>query len=212
MGTSFEDIYELNQSIMEDSRISRLSPGLFYYQMDKYLKHPISKFNKYCRQDLTSYVASEFNFYEFTGTGDNQFTLSPLPNENSSFYSSVDDVESAGEYDSNTGIYTFSSTPITGNVYIEAYYNGRFNVTLTDEEKDIISLGMTIPFIISNIQQSKALNQLVFGTNVGFYSQAQHNKTNKDILESFKKQFKNEMIEYTYYNVDYENLVGDDSS
>lgn len=214
MATLFDDVYCLNGAIMTDSKISNLPTNLYYFTLSKYLAFSIGQFRKKCYKDLDDRTDFEQEIYEFTGDGtEDEFTLSPAPPTDCSFYITVNDVvTTAYTFDSLTNKITFTTPPASSaDIYIGAYVIGSFADDLNVEEKAILAEGMTIPFVEYNINMTKQLNQMIYGTGVGLHSQANHNKVNLEIKNEARRIFKQLMDEYTYTNspTDLDGLVGE---
>lgn len=203
MATSFDDIYCLNGAIMTDSKLSNLPTNLYYFMLSKYLSFAIGEFRKKCYKDLDDRTDFDQEIYEFTGNGTNrEFTLSPAPPTSCSFYVTVNDVATtAYTFSDTTNKLTFTNAPASSaDIYIGAYLIGSFADDLNIEEKAILAEGMTIPFIEYNINMTKQLNQMIYGTGIGLHSQANHNKVNLEIKNEARRIFKQMMDEYTYTN------------
>lgn len=216
MATSFDSIYSLNLAIMTDSKLSSLADNLYYYALFDYLSFGIAQFRKYCYQDLDDRTDFSQEVYEFTGDGlSGDFVLTTTPPVGYSFYVSVDSTETTNyTYNSVTETVTISPIPADeAAVYIGAYVIGSFTATLNMDEKRILAEGMTIPFQEYNINLTKQLNQMIYGSPVGLHSQANHNKVNLAISEFQYKKIKRLIIDYTYMNDsdDLANLAGQDT-
>lgn len=216
MATSFDTIYGLNSSIMTDSRTQNLATNLYYYNLFQYISYAIAAFRGYCYKDLDLRTDFSQEIYTFTGDGvSGDFTLSPDPPSGVSLYVAVDDVETTSyTYNSTTKIVSITPVPsLSSEVYVGAYIIGTFTETLNIDEQRILSEGMTIPFIESNINMTKQLNQMIYGTPVGLHSQANHNKTNLQIKETAYNRLERMIIDYTFTNDDDDlaDLVGSDS-
>lgn len=214
MATSFDEIYCLNSVIMTDSKTSNLPTNLYYFILNKYLSFSIGQFRKKCYKDLDDRTDFDQEIYTLTGDGNaDEFTLSPAPPTDCSFYVTIDDVvTTAYTFNSTTNKIKFTDTPSNGaDIYIGAYVIGGFASDLNIEEQTILAEGMTIPFVEYNINMTKQLNQMIYGTGIGLHSQANHNKVNLEIKNEARRIFKQLMDEYTYTNApdNLNEMVGD---
>jgi hypothetical protein len=178
------------------------------------LAFSIGSFRKKCYKDLDNRTDFEQEIYEFTGDGtEDEFTLSPAPPTDCSFYITVNDVvTTAYTFDAVTNKLKFTTPPaLNADAYVGAYVIGSFAGDLNIEERAILAEGMTIPFVEYNINMTKQLNQMIYGNSVGLHSQANHNKVNLEIKNEARRTFKQSMDEYTYTNspTDLDGLVGD---
>jgi hypothetical protein len=102
------------------------------------------------------------------------------------------------------------SNDYNDDIYIGAYVVGSFTVDLTINEKRILAEAMTIPYLENKINHSAQLDQMVFGTNLGIHSQANHNKTLLSIKQDQYSKINRMISDYSYRSDpdDLENLVG----
>ena len=214
MATSYEDIYCLNQAIMTDSRINSLPDNLKFFVRSTYLDFAIAEFRKYCYEDLDDRTEFTQEIYEFQTDGVNDtYNLTPSPPSGATYYVTLNSVEQTEGTDYN--ILTspdriqFTTLPATDlDVYVGAYIVGEFTADLNVDEKRILAEGMVAPFQEGNINKTKALDQLLYGSGVKFYSQANHNKTNVDIKDSQYQRLHQMISLYTYTNNPDDNLDG----
>ena len=214
--TSFNDIYCLNATIMNDNRVKRLTTDRVYQLLGLYLAYSIAFFNKWCYKDLTQLTGFDRTEYTFVGDGSTtDFVLSPTPPTGSSFYVGVAGAEEENyTYTEGTSTVSFTIAPPKGEpIYIAAYTIGSFDETLSDEEKVILAQGMVIPFIDYEINKTKALEQVSFPRDFNAFSQANHNKVNLAIDDTRVYNLIHAINEYTYGsfddNDDLSGLAGD---
>lgn len=203
MATSYEEIYCLNQAIMDNTKIKNAPTDVRLFALYKYLEFSISLFRNKCFKDLDDRTEYQQEVYMFDGDGiEVTFALSPAPPTSSEFYVTIDGVfVDSSEYTITTSPdeITFNTAPVNQSVIrVGAYVIGQFNQTLNISEKTILAEGMTPAFNESKINLDKAMNQLLYGEGVNFYSQANHNKVNLDIRDKNYLQVKGLINKYTY--------------
>ena len=213
IATTFSDIYNLNEAITNDDNLNSLPDNLYYFTAYQYLLFAIAEFSSVCNQEIETHNEFEQETYDYTGDGStNEYTLDPTPPTSSSLYVSINDTETENyTFDSVSNIITFGSTPTSNDdIYIGAYVVGSFTVDLTINEKRILAEAMTIPYLENKINHSAQLDQMVFGTNLGIHSQANHNKTLLSIKQDQYSKINRMISDYSYRSDpdDLENLVG----
>lgn len=206
MATSFDDIYAQFENRATDADVSSYD-NLYYYQMYQSLKYAIAEFKKGCYKDLNDRVNFSQNIYQFTGDGNTKdFVLNPIPSE-STFYISINGTQTTSYTFLVDTISFFTAPALNDEIYIGCYDIGQFNETLNDEEISILADGLKVNLVSKNLYTTKQLSQMIYGNSIGMNSQANHNKTNRDIDEYMYKRWKQRMVDYTYYN-DPDDLTG----
>lgn len=203
MATSFDDIYGLNEAIMTDSRINSLPENLYYYVLYKYLQYSIGEFRTICWKNLDLLTAFDQEIYTFTGDGTTySFLLNPAPPTSSNFYVSVNNVETTNfTFNSGTNYLTLGTTPIlNASIYVGAYVIGEFTQDLNVEEQTILSIGMTVPFLKSNVINTKQLKQMISAAPINIASQANHNKVLFEGHKQIEQEFLDRMNRYSWRN------------
>jgi len=203
LATTFDDIYNLNEAIMTDYRLSSLPENLFYYVLSQYLSHAISLFTPFTLKDLTQKVNFSQEIFEFTGDGTTKdFVLSPAPATGSgyAFFVSLGGVENTDfTYSELTSTLSFTNAPaLDSAIYIAYYIVGNFTIDLDIEEQAILADAMAIPFTKSNVLNSKQLRQMISAAPVSLTSQANHNKVIFDGLSSLMDDLLIRMKRYSY--------------
>jgi len=181
--TLFDDIYTLNQTIMNDSRLSRLGDNDFYLVLYNYLVFSISLFRNWCSKNLSKMTKFSQQKYSFTGLGDEtDFVLNPIPPINAELYISIDDVavsETDYSYNPTTATIRFDIEPSSDcAIFVSAYIKGSFDEDLDSQELVILAEGMTVPFSEGSLLKSKQLSQAISSE----YSQGNHNKVLLEIV------------------------------
>lgn len=183
MGTSFDEIYCMNQLIRSDVRFSEISINDFYLLMWKYLQFSISDFKYDCLKNLTNYTPYSQTIYNFICNGiDNSFHLDPAPTQEDIkfyIYSQIGenipvDID-VYTYDNINQIITLNSIPEDGTeLTIISYDIGSFNEELDLDEKRILAYGMNIPWLQEQINELNLVRFTVYGGSMKMHSQAEH--------------------------------------
>ncbi|MDD3267492.1 MAG: hypothetical protein PHC75_09985 [Burkholderiales bacterium] len=187
MGTSFEEIYALNNIIHTDSRLTSKPTNLVYQLFYQYLCFAISMFESDCYHDLSALTPFSQSENIYTGSGTSgDFILTDEISSGANVYISVDDVSEGYSYTytSSTKTVTITPTPILGSeVYIVPYIIGSFTDTLTFQEIDILASGMLIPYQQEHVNTHSLLQQSISTGDYKKTSQAEHIKQLRDLLD-----------------------------
>lgn len=199
VATSFDEIYGVNGSIMEDLRTTNKPDNIYYFVLYNYLYLATAEFSQYCYKDLLDISPFQQTIDTFETDGLTfDFELSETPPTDCIFYVSVDGEKLEDDqftYDELTNTIT---TTVSGDyVYIGAYVIGQFNVDLNQREISILASAMNTFFIMSNVDTSRNLDQVMY-EGVRMFSQAQHNKATLDIEKFRKSDSFRAMVYYSY--------------
>lgn len=216
MSTSFEDIYCLNTTIMNDSRLKNLTTDRYYQILSYYLSFATAQFIDWCNEDLTDVTSYSRNEYLFEGDGiTTDYVLSPAPQTDANFYVGIAGAETTNyTYTEGTFTLSFDMAPPKGNdIYVVTYVVGSFEADLNLKEKTILAEGMVIPLIEYQKNRTKALDQIAYTKDFNSFSQANHNKVVLDTKNEAHLYFLTLLNDYTYSsfvdNDNLENLGGD---
>lgn len=202
MGTSYLEIYNSNNVIKNDPRLSNLDNCELNSIRFNYLKFSISYFMYDCRKNLLDKVDPVEYVYEFIGDGvDNQFSLTPEPASNSMFVVYVGgNIFSDYSFDSLSNIMTLEIAPVSGEkVIIKSYTYGSFNIDLDIREINILAEGMNVPYLEETKNDENAMKYMITGKSIRFFSQANHIAATTGVVNSQKYDTVDSLIsEYTY--------------
>lgn len=186
MGTSFDEIYTLNNVIKSDSRLNLLSIDDYYFTLWQYLQLAISDFSYDCTKNLNNNVPFSRTMYTYTCNGtDTIFSLGTIPMQTDIkfyIYYKLDSNSDLNEileyaYDSNNYTITLNDVlPENAILTIISYEIGKFNVVLTYDEKRILSEAMILPFLEEQANEVYLLRYTVYGGSQKQYSQSEHIK------------------------------------
>jgi hypothetical protein len=211
MGTSFEEIYALNNIIHTDSRLTSKPDNLVYQLFYQYLRFAISMFEDDCYHDLNTLTPFSQSENTFVGNGTSgNFVLDVAIPTGADVYISVDDVSDGYSYVYTSSTKTVAITPIPINlsdVYIAWYIKGEFTDTLTFQEIDILASGMLIPYQQEHLNTHSLLQQSISTGDYKKTSQAEHIKQLRDLVNDQLKVTESKINRYSFKK-DPDNLLG----
>lgn len=79
---------------------------------------------------------------------------------------------------------------------------GQFNIDLTDEEIEILSIYMMVEYLSPKLVTSDLIAQSLSSQDFNIYSQANHIKEIRLLRDSYKSEADQAMMRYTLYNTD----------
>lgn len=207
-GTNYTEIYCLNDVIKNDNRLINKPQNQIYALFSVYLDYAISYFMYDCYVDLNDRILFSQEQYYFNSDGiDKDYLLSPVPPTSCEFYvgyrATDEDIFTQTYdfvFDSLTNIITINDNIPSGyEVYISGYIIGKFNQTLNLLEKAILSNGMLVPWDQEQLNKNSLLNQMVYGGTTKIYSQGNHIKEVKTIVNNqYFNIVKGMISEYSY--------------
>ena len=210
MSTSYEAIYEAYEAISQDEDLKHLSTNYYYYVLSLWLDFAISDFVGKCLKDLDDRVEFDQTIDRFIG--DDNTTIYNVTNPQG--YSLISVVVDGNElppsqyaYDSGVGTVTFNTAPAQDSkIGIFTYVIGEFNIELNKEEINILAFGVHYHSMYKRVNDSKALNQIIGPQGATLFSQAAHNRTTADIVETQRKVYHKKINEYSYKQTNTEDL------
>jgi len=212
MATTFNEIYCLNSTIMNDNRLKQIAPDRFYQILSYYLQFSRAFFGDWCFRDIDT--ATEYTREEYTFTGDGSttdFVLSPAPPTGAVLYVTEQGLETKFyTYTELTNTISYEIAPPMGHpITIVAYIVGEFAVTLNNKEKMILAEGMVVPFVEYQINRTKSLDQISFTKDMVAFSQANHNKVSLEVDKNRYARLWQMINDYEYGSfADNDNLSG----
>lgn len=206
MGTSYSEIYKMNNVIKSDRRLSKLDDCELNSIRFSYLKFAISYFLYDCRKDLNNRQDPVYSSYEYTGDGvTKEFILSPEPEINSNFVVYI--INSDGKnivkdfsYNEVDNTIIFENAPLESDgVLIKSYTVGEFFEELDIREINILAEGMNVPYIEEAKNDENVMKYIISGSSLRFFSQANHMNSINLMVENQKYHMLDSLIsEYTY--------------
>lgn len=215
MGTSFKEVYCLNQVIKSDPRIEKLSEPEYYFICYKYLQYAMSIFRYDCKKKLDDNIPYSKITYWFTGNGkDNVFMLDENVVSPDNFYiykrlsgSEKDIVITDYTYSVETNTITIEDIPeANSTITITNYVIGEFTDTLDITEKTILAEAMNIPFTEEQLYNLKLMNFTVYGGSIKIHSQAEHIKVLNESLSQIRNKIDGLISNYSYRSDDHDLL------
>jgi len=211
--TSFLEIYNLQETLKNDSRLINKPTNQIYSLYNSYLQYAVGLFYPYCYKDLltNSQEFSQIEYYfESDGTDNNFLLQSPsIPLTNGQFYvgyktsenSVYTEVQSSDyTYNSATNVLTIAlDTFFKGTcVYVSSYIVGNFPVELNLTEQNILAEAMLIPYLKEHQNRNTLLTQMIYGGSTKIYSQSSHlDSVHKTVREQVDDVM-DMIIKYTY--------------
>lgn len=212
--TTFDEVYCQAYLIKQDKRIEKLKEYEYYSLCFRYLKYAISLFQYDCLhepesnhlskvQDYTPY--NEIT-YEYICNGiDSSFSVSLYRNYEFIYvYIKYVDSEDYIEYNNyyyneeDKCVVLTDTPPENSHLKITLYNVGHFHSVLDNREISILAEGMIIPFLEEQQNNTKLLNQIVYGGTTKIHSQAEHLKVVGDAIKNQYRTVDNLINEYSY--------------
>ena len=223
--TPFEDIYCLSNLMCDNGMTKRLTPNNFYQYMFKCLQFAVGEFERKCYESLTfeqKFFQMEFDF--ITDGKEKTFQI-PLHEYNVDVFDYMKKNYIKGEFNIYIGCrqsdedsyievtdFEYESSDIYNpaitlptipdcnwEFYIVFYKIGSFKETLSQKVKNLLAIGMEVPYLNEKLTKESLLEQKVYSNSVNSFSQAQHITALRNVYESVcYKNFKSEIENYTY--------------
>ncbi len=150
-------------------------------------------------EDVVEFSRTTYNY----STSDPTFTvtLDPAPEDGSSLYIEVNDVETRNfTYDNSTNEVIIMGLGAQSSISVGAYKNGQFNQQLTLTEFELFVRIMGLVYLRDKIRADRVLCQVPYGRDWGLHSQASHlSQLQKTYKEDQDLIYKDIML-YTYRN------------
>lgn len=144
-----------------------------------------------------------YNEYVFTYNGIS-FTqvLSPIPNAGSSFYITIDNIQTTSfTFDIPTNTLVISGmTNVLHSIDIIAYKDGQFNQTLSLVEQGILLDWMSVEFLKDKIKEQRLYSIAIYGKDFNEKSQANQLGALQKIYNDMRHDVITKCLEYTYRN------------
>lgn len=234
--TSFKDIYCLSNIMSDNGMYKRLTPNNFFQYMFRCLQFSVGEFEKKCYESLEyaqPFHQIELNFV--TDGKENSFEI-PLSDFNVDVYdymkenyingdfsiyigcrqSEEDAYIEVSDFEYNTDdiykptIILPSIPDCNWEFYISIYKVGCFKEDLSQKVKNILAIGIEVPYLNEKLTKESLLEQHVYSNSVNSFSQSQHITALRNVYETiYYKNFKKEISKYTYdYSTNLNGLSG----
>lgn len=212
MGTLFTEIYETNEILKNDNRLSIKPTNLIYKLYYTYLKYSMGLFYRYSYQNLMNHIPFSQTEYKFITNGiDNEFLLqSPTtPPDGCKFYIGKTISESVAyteitsdkySYNSNTNVLTIDGDVIGVNniIYVSAYIIGEFFDVVDFDAQNILNEGMLIPYLKEQQNRNSLMTFMVSGAGQDVKSQANHISAIHTTVKDQEERVKQLIVQYSY--------------